>query len=464
MKIIIKVSTAILFALALLCTAVYAQTAEELTNKIQIETNIAKANILDGSLTSYSGGENISVNIKSDTPIGGIYLRFRTPCVKGTLDTDTTICENGFLAEYIDLSDTEKYSARLFFEKAEICELQVFSKGDVPREVQRWVNTDTDTDLLLLATHSDDDQLFFAGLLPYYTAREGTRVRVAYFVSHHDAPARLHELLSGLWECGVKYYPEIGIFPDAYSESFQVAKTNLERAGCSYESVLDYQRYLLNKYKPQVVVLHDFAGEYSHGQHIINTKSFVEVLENTQSGQHMPKKVYVHLYGENVIKLDIDTPLSAFDGRSAFAVSQDAFRHHRSQHWTWFYRWIYGSAGNITSSSQIKSYNPALYGLYYSSVGTDTENDMLENITLYRDIEKAKREAELERIRAEEERKNAEAEKAAKEAEKLWREAEETRKTAEKRTKNLAIVLLAAIPAVLLSAFGTARIFMKKRK
>lgn len=459
MRKIIGIAAFLCLTMGFFTTGAYAEKAAEITDKISIQTNINTAKILDGSLISYSGGENVSISLVSDTPIGGIYLRFRTPPTKGTLDTDISICQNGFLAEYIDLSDTERYSAELFFEDAQIFELQVFSEGDVPEEVQRWVNTDTDTDLLLLATHSDDDQLFFAGLLPYYTAREGTRVRVAYFVSHHDAPSRLHELLSGLWECGVKYYPEIGIFPDAYSESFQAAKTNLERAGYPYESVLDYQRYLLEKYRPQVVVLHDFAGEYSHGQHIINTKSFVEVLENPNDGQYMPKKVYVHLYGENTIKLDIDTPLSAFDTRSAFKVSQDAFRHHKSQHWTWFYRWIYGSAGNITSSSQIKTYNPALYGLYYSSVGADTQNDMLENITLYRDIEKARREAELERIRAEEEKKKAEAEAA-----RLAKVAEEAKKEAEKRTRTLTIVLLAAPLAVLLSAFGTARIIMKKRK
>ncbi len=448
--------------MSFLGTSAYAEKAADITHEISLQANINTAKILDGSLATCSGGENVNIKIQSEKEIGGIYLRFYKKPSQGTLDGNIPISQNGFLAEYIDLSGQSRTQAELFFKNAEICELQVFSQGEVPKSVQRWVNTDTDTDLLLLATHSDDDQLFFAGLLPYYTAREGTRVRVAYFVSHHDAPSRLHELLSGLWECGVKYYPEIGIFPDAYSESLSTARANLERAGYTYESVLEYQRYLLEKYRPQVVVLHDFRGEYSHGQHIINTQSFTDELENTVSGQHKPLKVYVHLYGENTIRLDIDTPLSAFDGRSAFKVSQDAFRQHKSQHWTWFYRWIYGSAGNITSSAQIKSYNPALYGLYYTSVGADSANDMLENITLYRDIEEAERVAALERQRAEAEkqRQKEEAEKAARQA----AEKEALMQAQRKRTRSLALLLLAAIPAVLVSAFGTARLLLKKRK
>ena len=90
----------------------------------------------------------------------------------------------------------------------------VFSEGKTPDYVQKWEVGEPETDLLLCATHSDDDQLFFAGLIPYYAGHMGLRVRVAYFVNHYDTYNRTHELLDGLWHCGLKYYPDISPFPD----------------------------------------------------------------------------------------------------------------------------------------------------------------------------------------------------------------------------------------------------------
>ena len=118
----------------------------------------------------------------------------------------------------------------------------------------------------------------------------------------------------------------------------------------------------------------------------------------------------MHLYKDNPSVLDIDIPLDAFDGKSAFQVSQNAFRYHESQHWTWFYGWIYGKASPITHSSQIRSYNPAHYGLYYTAVGHDTGiNDMLENIVSYDEQERIQRELEEQKKREEEESRRLES-------------------------------------------------------
>ena len=270
----------------------------------------------------------------------------------------------------------------------------------------------------MCATHSDDDQLFFAGLLPKYTAI-GANVRVAYFVNHDGNRRRIHELLDGLWHCGIRNYPDISKLPDAYAESAEEAISNLEKSGFSYEDALEYQRYLLEKYKPLVVVLHDFEGEYGHGQHMLNTKSFIEAVKSADKNEYVPKKVYVHLYEENPILLDIDTPLDELNGKTPFNISQEAFKFHQTQHWTWFYDWIYGKNEDIINSNQITSYNPAEYGLYYSSVGEDKEkNDILENIETYAE-EKARSEAEAEQSRLEEQsRSEAEAERSRAEAEK----------------------------------------------
>ena len=93
-------------------------------------------------------------------------------------------------------------------------------------------------------------------------------------------------------------------------------------------------------------------------------------------------KLYLHLYNENQIVMDYDVPLENFGGKTAYEVSCEGFDCHKSQHWTWFYKWIYGSEENpITKASQIRSYSPCQYGLYYSAVGADTEGgDFFENV------------------------------------------------------------------------------------
>ena len=77
--------------------------------------------------------------------------------------------------------------------------------------------------------------------------------------------------------------------------------------------------------------------------------------------------------------MPIDEVLESF-GKSAFNISQEAFNFHKSQHWTWFYGWLYGENRPVSAASQIRTYNPAKYGLFHTLVGVDTENDMLENV------------------------------------------------------------------------------------
>ncbi len=338
--------------------------------------------ITDANIATHSSGENVSIEISSDESMSGVYVIYNSIPSKGSLNDSTVIAENGFLHEFIPLNNV--HNAVLSYPQTDICDIKVYSSGQLPPDVQLWRKGEAETDILLCATHSDDDQLFFAGLLPFYASHIGANVRVAYFTNHFDTYNRTHELLDGLWHCGVKNYPDISQFPDAYSESAQDALLQFQNRGHSYDDVLAFQRELLEKYRPLVVVLHDLNGEYGHGQHMLNTESFLQVIEYPIENQYIPEKIYIHLYEQNSILLDLDTPLEEFGGLSAFQISQQAFGFHKSQHWTWFYQWIYGKNSDITKASQIRNYNPGEYGLYFSSVGEDTDkNDILENVTTY---------------------------------------------------------------------------------
>ena len=374
--------------------SVLATTARDITSQTSFKCKgIDKAKICDNSIDTYSSGKNIEISITAKENIGGLYIKYDNFASSGLLDGEIAIGEYGFIHEYVPVSG--KNSVRLSFNSADICDIIVLSEGDLPADIQVWQKGNAKTDLLLCSTHSDDDQLFFAGLLPIYAGVKGANVRVAYFINHFDTHNRTHELLDGLWECGVKNYPDIGQFPDGYSESSKEALSFLESKGFDYDDVLTFQKSLLEKYKPLVVVLHDFKGEYGHGAHILNTESFVQAFESGEG--YKPEKVYVHLYKENPIVLDIDTPLEQFDSLTAFQVSQKAFRHHKSQHWTWFYEWLYGKNDTKTHSSQIRSHHPSNYGLYYSRIEEDKEkNCLLENVTLYSEREFVLPETETE--------------------------------------------------------------------
>lgn len=388
-----------LILLAAFCFSVHAESSIDITSECTISSdklNISR--ICDGNLATHSSSSEATITVESVLPIGGIYIKYNKIPVEGTLDGTTAIAKNGFLHEYISVNGSASVS--LHYPEVDICDIQVFSEGEPDKSVQLWQVGEAQTDILLCATHSDDDQLFFAGLLPYYTSREGVNVRVAYFINHFDTYNRTHELLDGLWHCGVTNYPDISPFPDGYSESVAGATDFLARYGFTYDDILNFQKDLLNKYEPQVAVLHDFNGEYGHGAHMLNTKSFVDAFEGGDC--FVPKKVYVHLYKENPITLNFDEPSDLFGGKSAFNVSQDAFSFHKSQHWTWFYGWIYGKNQAITKATQISSYNPCEYGLYYSAVGEDVDkNDLLENIETY--SQKAERIRQEELLRHQQE-------------------------------------------------------------
>ncbi len=352
--------------------------ASDITSDVKLTfENIRSTALTDNDIDTAASGKNVKITIESDAPIGGVWLRYSADPISGYLDGDKKIAENGFWSEYIEIG---KISATLTFEEVTLCEINVYSEGELPANVQRWEFAQNETDIMLFSAHSDDDQLFFAGLVPYYVARGDVDIKVCFFTTSYQQISRVQELLAGLWHCGLKTYPIILPLPDEYSESLNRAGTLLSRSGYSSEAVTDIVRGVLNTYKPSVIVLHDFEGEYGHGMHRYSAKAVIDAVESAAETDFVPSKIYSHLFAQNEIVLPIDEPLEALGNKSAFNISQEGFQFHKSQHWTWFYGWIYGERTKITSASQIKTYNPAHYGLYLSLVGTDSGNDMLENI------------------------------------------------------------------------------------
>ncbi len=311
----------------------------------------------------------------------------------------------------------------------------------MPDSIQRWQNpVEGQTDLILFATHSDDDQLFFAGLLPYYAVERGYQVQVIYMTSHYNtAPFRIHEVLDGLWAVGIRSYPVFGAYPDfGDTATFEGALQRFGKFGHSRESMTGWIVEQMRRFHPLVVVGHDFAGEYGHAQHRVWSQLVADAAALSGDPEAYPEsvetygtwdvpKTYIRLYQENPIVMDWDQPMESFGGMTPYQVTKElGFPCHSSQQ-----RWAYFFRGHDTCAS-IPNYNPSFYGLYRSTVGEDIQkNDMFENLISHAEQiriaeEEARKQAEEEaRLKAEEEARKASEEAARLQAEEEARRASE---------------------------------------
>ena len=158
--------------------------------------------------------------------IGSLYLEFSREYGEYILVNNDTgvehICgEYSFLHDFLDLVaifGTAPSSVTLRFEtgKVRLNNLYAFTTGETPDFVQKWQPpADGNADMILFSTHGDDDQLFFAGLLPYYANAKDYTVQVIYLTNHrNENDARVHEMLNGLWAVGCDTYPVFGQYYD----------------------------------------------------------------------------------------------------------------------------------------------------------------------------------------------------------------------------------------------------------
>ena len=400
----------IIFICSVFLTLTPAYSANEtvcrlITSSCRITVNGKKAgyNLTDGYDDNYYKYDYAKIEIEANEPVGGIYIKFdRTPPEWTISYNDMKfVCgKYGFLHEYQSIYDDNITSLTLLFPtETSISDMYVLSRGDkLPAFVQVWRPAEGPCDIMLLSCHSDDDQLFFAGSVPD-AVRRGAEMQVCYFTNHWRSHKRPHELLNGLWTCGLDRYPVIGRFPDIGRVDTEEEMLQMfEGKGYTYEQMVEDQVELLRKYKPQIVLVHDINGEYGHGAHRLDSHSLRDAAVVSNDPTKYPEsankygtwdvpKIYIHLYKENEIDFKIDVPLEYFGGKTAYQVSQAAFRCHRSQFSSRYKTWLLGTAEKpVTDSRGFPSYSPRAYGLWKTNVGADTvKNDFYENVVLLKD-------------------------------------------------------------------------------
>ena len=394
-------------------------------------------------VTCQSCKGHVTMTLSHNEGIGSVYLIFNVSHGPfRVIDEDSgrqELCgEEDFLHDFVDVAAIFGNAPRTvtldFGDKGlNLNELRAFTAGEPPKDVQRWKLAPEDgVDLLVFPTHGDDEQLFFAGMLPWYAGELGYEVQVAYSTDHHNlGPLRPHEMLNGLWETGVTNYPVFGPFPDFLTKNEYNALQAIQPAGFEEEDVLSYVVEQIRRFKPLVVAGHDLNGEYGHGFHRLYGRMVTEAVEISMDPEQFPEsagkygtwdvpKTYIHLYPENMLHMDWDIPTKRFDGLTAYEVCKNrGYPAHKSQYkgFAWYF------AGFDTADS-IPENGPCDYGLYRSTVGPDEKKeDLFENLLCRKEMQKKEeaerlaREAELQRRKAEQLKRKKEAEeKAAAEA------------------------------------------------
>lgn len=387
---------AFLCALLLLCAAQTALAAEavDITDQCKFKTCYTAykySQMTDKKFTTYWDSKKVKnpyviLTSPEDQLIAGVYV-----CFGGTVPSSWEVqtSDNGkdwfkaadglpYLHSYVALPEPSRYVRVIVTTGKQmtlrINELYALSQGDVPAWVQQWEPTWEKADILFISTHPDDELIFFGGAIPTYAAERQNRVVVAYFTYANST--RSSELLNGLWHMGVRNYPVIGSYKDSYAKSLNDA---YKGAG-GKNKVNEWVVGLYRQYKPEVVVAQDLNGEYGHNQHKMTAdaaKNCIALAADEDQfvdltiayGTWEVKKLYLHLYEENQITMDWETPLQSMGGSTGLELASEAMDLHKTQE---------GKA----SMEQGVEYDNHLFGLAWSTVGEDVEkNDFMENIS-----------------------------------------------------------------------------------
>lgn len=260
--------------------------------------------------------------------------------------------------------------------EGKMAELFAYSEKQVQPKAIAWEEPLDKTDILLVEARGYDDILVFTAVLPTYTDR-GYTVSVADIAC--DTIGRQRKSSPGSYLSGLRHFKTFFEFKDKHVGSYS---TNHKLwFDDDPRDPIELLTAEIRRVKPEVVVTHDIVnGDYGDGR----TKLTAEITRDAvaaaadpaqypdsaaQYGAWQVKKLYYHLYPENTLTIDVDTPLAFFDGKTARELAVQGM-----------ILWDKEELGMINGIKNDK-YQPSQYGLAFSTVGDDVNHDdFLENI------------------------------------------------------------------------------------
>ena len=356
---------------------------------------------VDLKLSSNSCGAGGTIKLTSSTGFSRIYIEWVGIPGSWTLKTDgaETACGlNGFQHEYVELPKDVTEAEICMPRGGKIYSISAFPQNGkpLPEEIEIWEPQPEKADVLVFATHPDDDVLFLGGAIATLAAKEGWTVEVVHLMGYFNkTPVREHEKMHALWALGVKQYPQTGRF-DAAHEGYRLYSGEWK----GFFAITEYVTEMIRRFKPQIVITQDLGGEYGHIRHQRLAAAVADAVEKSMYPDFCPasaqeygiwdvQKTYLHLYSKNKIVLDLRQPLESVGGKTALQAAKDAYKKHVSQQSGWFY------VTDDPDDPRSDEINAAYFGLYRTTVGYDTGNDMTENIVSYSEQEQIAKGKEL---------------------------------------------------------------------
>ena len=385
MKRLIYVLLALCLLLPLAALAEEAQdiTAECIVNK-QAWNDAKPDKVRDSNYATFYKGQAVTIQAPEGKTIGALMIKWQVqPKVKvvllrsddGNKFTEVFREDCKYAQQLIVLDNPETI---LRFKAAsgqmEVNEIVVLTPGEIPASIPQWKDAPEKVDLMLFSTHPDDEVLWFGGLLPYYAGEQDKDVLVINAV--YGWFYRRQELLDALWTCGVDIYPIMLGYPDQVDTVNEI----IREWGVKNRQPKNKAVALIRQYKPDVVVLHDVDGEYGHNAHKAfcwlgqqGVERAADPNEHAESfkewGVWNVPKTYIHLWGDNQMRMDWKQPLTAFGGKTGLEVADEAFHCHVSQTQKQY---------RVEDGGE---YDNALFGLWRTNVGLElVKNDLFENI------------------------------------------------------------------------------------
>ena len=380
----------LLAAMALLCAPLCcAETAADLTRQCGYWVNAGKkGNLTDDSFRSswtYAGSD-ARLGIELPEGVAGGTLQIGWEFEPSASQLEEYDAERNLLRTRdqsftfpsvetcVDLLPETKYVfLQLDAPGQAIAELRVYGPGELPEGVHVWNPPVEKAELMVVSTHQDDELIYFGGTIPYYTVAQNRPTVVVYMAD--CGRYRRQEALNGLWAMGVRDYPDFINLKDKRVKSIE---EGLKLWG-GQDHVLEELVARIRRYRPEVIVTHDFDGEYGHNQHKITAMLMQEAIDAAADASRFPesaaaygtwqvKKLYIHLYGENQVNMPWKVPLEELGGRTPLEVAQLGYAEHASQQ-----KYFQVEDGG--------KYDNSIFGLYFTTVGLDSgANDMFENI------------------------------------------------------------------------------------
>ena len=278
------------------------------------------------------------------------------------------------IAQLLALNERTRYISIKFTQsKQGINKIRVYPEGELPNTVVQWEKPHDKCDLMVISTHQDDEWLWFGAIIPYYDLVRNKDVQVVYMAN--CGRYRYAEALNSIAVSGVRTYPMFVGLKDQRDDTLAQAVKTWK----SKDYILSVMVAIIRRFKPEVILTHDWNGEYGHPQHILTSRSMEYAIEAAADPAQYPesaeeygawqvKKLYRHLEKKDKIQFDWHVAYPEFGGRTGLEVAIDSMNEHASQ----------------LPYFQVKDggqYDNSLFGLSYSTVGSDQEHkDLFENI------------------------------------------------------------------------------------